>query len=93
MTDTVPDGNAVFSINPLYRLQWEPAQNSNVLLYPEGMIQLNGPAGEILSAIDGERSVGEIIALLSSRYPDAAGIDADILEFLRDAHEQQWISL
>ena len=31
-----------------FRLQWEPAQNAYVLLYPEGMIKLNGSAGEIL---------------------------------------------
>jgi pyrroloquinoline quinone biosynthesis protein D len=27
------------------RLQWEPAQSAHVLLYPEGMIKLNGSAG------------------------------------------------
>ena len=31
-----------------FRLQWEPAQNAHVLLYPEGMVKLNGSAGEIL---------------------------------------------
>ena len=27
------------------RLQWEPAQEAHVLLYPEGMVKLNGSAG------------------------------------------------
>ena len=31
-----------------FRLQWEPAQESHVLLYPEGMVKLNQSAGEIL---------------------------------------------
>ena len=31
-----------------FRLQWEAAQNAHVLLYPEGMVKLNGPAAEIL---------------------------------------------
>ncbi len=35
------------------RLQWEPAQNAHVLLYPEGMIKLNGSAGEIMKRCDG----------------------------------------
>ncbi len=36
-----------------FRLQWEAAQNAHVLLYPEGMIKLNGSAGEILKRCDG----------------------------------------
>ena len=31
-----------------FRLQWEPAQDCHVLLYPEGMVKLNGSAGEII---------------------------------------------
>ena len=40
------------------RLQWEPAQNAHVLLYPEGMIKLNGSAGEIMKRCDGVRTRG-----------------------------------
>ena len=40
-----------------FRLQWEPAQNCHVLLYPEGMVKLNGSAGEIMVRCDGERSI------------------------------------
>jgi coenzyme PQQ biosynthesis protein PqqD len=28
-------------LKPIFRLQWEPAQNAHVLLYPEGMVKLN----------------------------------------------------
>ena len=31
----------------MFRLQWEEVQQSWVLLYPEGMVKLNGSAGEI----------------------------------------------
>ena len=31
------------------QLQWEAAQEAHVLLYPEGMIKLNGSAGAIVS--------------------------------------------
>ena len=40
------------------RLQWEPAQDAHVLLYPEGMVKLNGSAGAIMSRCDGERTRG-----------------------------------
>ncbi|MFY0119870.1 pyrroloquinoline quinone biosynthesis peptide chaperone PqqD, partial [Acinetobacter baumannii] len=44
-------------LRPGFRLQWEPVQNGHVLLYPEGMVKLNGSAGEIMTLIDGRRDV------------------------------------
>ena len=81
------------TLNTMFRFQWEKAQDCFVLLYPEGMVKLNGPAGEILAMVDGERSVADIIAALQAKFPQAEGIDRDILEFLGDAREQLWISL
>ena len=76
-----------------FRFQWEPAQDCHVLLYPEGMIKLNGSAGAILAEVDGVRSVGAIISDLQAKCPDAKGIDADILAFLEVARERFWIEL
>lgn len=81
------------ALNKMFRFQWEKAQDCYVLLYPEGMIQLNGPAGEILSLVDGERSVQAITDALQAKFPDAGDISADILEFLGGAYEQHWITL
>lgn len=74
-----------------FRFQWEPVQDCHVLLYPEGMIKLNGSAGAVLAEVDGVRSIAAIIADLQARFPDAEGIDADILAFLEVAHERFWI--
>src|SRR4029078_12435926 len=49
-----------------FRLQWEPAQNCHVLLYPEGMVKLNGSAGEIMTRCAGERSIEAIVGELES---------------------------
>ena len=76
-----------------FRFQWEPAQGCHVLLYPEGMIKLNDSAGAVLAEVDGARSVAAIIGDLQARYPEAAGIDADILAFLEVARERFWIEL
>ncbi len=76
-----------------FRLQWEPAQNCHVLLYPEGMIKLNESAGEILKQVNGEHSVGQIIASLSAQFPDVPGLDEDILTFMEVANAQFWIEL
>jgi len=76
-----------------FRFQWEPAQDCHVLLYPEGMIKLNGSAGAILAEVDGVRSVAAIVAGLRERFPEAEGIETDILEFLEVARERFWIEL
>ena len=41
------------ALSAMYRLQWEEVQQAWVLLYPEGMVKLNGSAGEIIKRLDG----------------------------------------
>ncbi|MEH6473675.1 MAG: pyrroloquinoline quinone biosynthesis peptide chaperone PqqD [Halopseudomonas sp.] len=79
------------SIRPHFRFQWEEAQQGYVLLYPEGMVKLNGGAGEILACCDGQTSVAQIVEQLDSKFPDAGGLNSDIQGFLGVAHEQQWL--
>lgn len=76
-----------------FRFQWEPAQESYVLLYPEGMVKLNGSAGAILNEVDGLRSVADIVASLEQQFPDAGSLEKDVSEFLQDARHQHWIEL
>ena len=74
------------------RLQWEPAQEAHVLLYPEGMVKLNGSAGAILSRCDGVRTVTEIIADLERSY-GTSGLGDDVTAFLALALERRWLEL
>jgi pyrroloquinoline quinone biosynthesis protein D len=89
-TPAPPATPATPSINRRFRLQWEPAQDSHVLLYPEGMVKLNASAGEILACCDGVRSVDEIVAVLEAKF-ETSGLRADIEHFLAYASQQQWI--
>ena len=74
-----------------YRFQWEPAQNCHVLLYPEGMVKLNGPAAEIIGRIsEKEQTVGELIAELKQAF-DGADLDDDVYHFLAEAYQNDWI--
>ena len=75
-----------------FRLQWEPAQNAHVLLYPEGMVRLNGSAGEILKRCDGERTLGEIVEDLEKSF-DAKGLSKDVMSFVSIALERKWLEL
>ena len=56
------------AITPGMRLQWEEAQQAHVLLYPEGMIKLNGSAGEIMKRCDGTRTIADITADLEHTF-------------------------
>jgi pyrroloquinoline quinone biosynthesis protein D len=82
--------DAPLELHRQYRFQWEPKQNSFVLLYPEGMVQLPGSAGEIMKRLDGTRSVDGIVEDLQTAFP---GVDlrGDVVEFLEIAHGKGWI--
>ena len=74
-----------------FRLQWEPAQESHVLLYPEGMVKLNQSAGEILKRCDGQRTAGEIVTDLEAAF-SATGLEGDVFAFMEMAQRQRWLA-
>jgi len=81
----------VITIKRGFRLQWEEAQGCNVLLYPEGMVKLNGSAGEIMGLVDGKRSERDIIGLLEDKFPGANLAD-DVKDFFVNARQAGWIA-
>ena len=74
------------------RLQWEPAQEAHVLLYPEGMVKLNGSAGEILKRCDGQRTMHDIVVDLESAF-NATGLERDVNAFVSLALERRWLEI
>lgn len=74
----------------LFRMQYEEAQQNWVLLYPEGMVQLNQSASEILKRCDGERDVHAIVADLEQTF-NVQGLEKDVIGFLEIATERGWI--
>jgi pyrroloquinoline quinone biosynthesis protein D len=75
-----------------FRLQWESAQGAYVLLYPEGMIKLNGSAGEILKRCNGTATIEEITTDLERAFA-TEGLGADVMAFIAMAHEKRWVVL
>lgn len=61
-----------------------------MLLYPEGMVKLNGSAGEIMQRLDGEKTVQALIDELESSF-DTSGLTQDVLDFLAIAQRQGWV--
>ncbi len=73
-------------------MQYEKAQEAWVLLYPEGMVKLNGSAGEILRRCDGERSVAGIVSDLERAF-EQEDLNDDVIAFLEIARERGWVAL
>lgn len=73
-----------------FRLQWEPAQDAHVLLYPEGMVKLNRSAGEILSRCTGEATFEQIVADIERRF-EREGLQNDVAGFLASAKGHGWV--
>ena len=66
------------------RLQIDSATGKSVLLFPEGIVELNETAQEILARCDG-RSLSDIAFGLAEEYEvDLATLAADVREILAD---------
>ena len=78
-------------INPNFQFQWEEKQDCYVLLYPEGMVQLNQSAGEILNLCDGSSNIEKINKTLCEKF-EVEDLTKDITVFLIEAKNRDWIS-
>jgi pyrroloquinoline quinone biosynthesis protein D len=74
-----------------HRLQWEEAQQKNVILYPEGMVELNESSAEILKLCDGTRNLAQIVNELEQKF-STSGLTNDINAFLEIALQNGWIN-
>lgn len=84
------DPEKTISFSPTHRLQWEEAQQKDVILYPEGMVELNQSSAEILKLCDGSRKVEQIIDELERKF-ETKGLGNDIIAFLEVALQNGWI--
>ncbi|WP_333878823.1 pyrroloquinoline quinone biosynthesis peptide chaperone PqqD [Methylobacter sp.] len=83
-----PDQTIKFS--PMHRLQWEEVQQKDVILYPEGMVELNQSSAEILKLCDGSRKLAQIVSDLEQKFA-TTGLVNDITAFLEVALKNGWI--
>ena len=75
------------------RLQSDSATGKTVLLFPEGVVELNETAHEILTRCDG-RTVSEIVHALADEYDaDLAALATDVRETLADLQQRRLIEL
>jgi pyrroloquinoline quinone biosynthesis protein D len=73
-----------------FRLQYEEAQSRWVLLYPEGMVQLNDSAAEVLRRCDGQRTVEAIVSELELAFA-VHGIATQVHDLLNEGAQRGWL--
>ena len=74
------------------RLQFDDVRNQQMLVVPEGVVNLNESALEVLQLCDGDRTVAEIIATLRDRY-GGADLGDDVCELIGGIAEKGLIVL
>jgi pyrroloquinoline quinone biosynthesis protein D len=76
------------------RVQVDPISHGPVLLYPEGILELNETAHEIATRCTGEKTIGEIADALAAEYEaPRAELLPDLLACLEDLQRRQLITL
>jgi coenzyme PQQ biosynthesis protein PqqD len=75
------------------RLQTDSKTGNSVLLFPEGVLELNETAQEILTRCDG-RTVSEIVQALAEEYNvDLEMLATDVRQTLADLQRRKLIEL
>ena len=82
--------DSILQFSRTHRLQWEDAQQKHVILYPEGMVELNQSSAEILKLCDGTRTLSQIVSELEEKFA-TQGLYNDINAFLEVALHNGWI--
>ncbi len=86
-------GSAQPTLTRGVRLQTDSKTGNSVLLFPEGVLELNETAQEILTRCDG-RTVSEIIQALAEEYDvDLEMLAADVRQTLADLQRRKLIEL
>jgi pyrroloquinoline quinone biosynthesis protein D len=75
------------------RLELDGTTGNGVLLFPEGIMELNETAREILARCDG-RTLSEITRALVEEYDvDLAALAADVREILADLQHRKLVEV
>ena len=91
MAATTISDSARPSLSQGVRLEIDSTTHTSLLLYPEGIVELNETAHEILSRCDG-RTLREIISELAEEYEaDSNALAADVRDTLSDLQRRKLI--
>ena len=79
---------------PGVRLQTDRVSGSPVLLYPEGMLQMNPTGAAIVELCDGRRSVADVVAALAQRFNAPTDVlHGDVVGYLHRLRQRGLLNL
>ncbi len=82
------------SLAPRVRLQLDKISGLPVLLYPEGLLELNETGHAIVQRCDGATPVRALVASLAAEFEaEAAELTADVIAYLADLQQRQLITV
>ncbi len=88
------EDNARPTLAPGVRLQIDRTTSEPVLLFPEGLMQLNASAQAILARCDGRSTTAEIVSSLAAEYEaDEAELRKDVIDCLNTLHNRKLLVL
>lgn len=91
---STPDLHARPTLAPHVRVQKDPVSGEPVLLYPEGVLMLNGTAEAILAQVNGTATLGEILAALAEEFEvTPEELQGDVLEYLGELEQRRLLSM
>ena len=73
----------------LARLDFDTVRQRHVLLYPEGAVLLNETGAAILELCNGNRTLSEIVTILSERYQ--TDVAADVTEYINSMESRELV--
>jgi coenzyme PQQ biosynthesis protein PqqD len=77
---------SVVRLAPKARLRFDRHRDEHMILYPERGLVLSASAADIVTLLDGARSVSDAVGELAQKYGEQnrAAIESDVLALLRD---------
>ena len=88
-----PEGVAKPRLAPGVRLHFDVKRGAWVLLGPERVIEMEGPASEILSRCDGTRTLDQIVDELAAQFSaERAVIAADVADLLAELRAKRLVA-
>src|SRR3954462_15000819 len=72
------------------RLTHDHVRDADALLYPEGSLILDGPAGDVVRLCDGDRDLPAVTAALREQYDDVHA--EDVTELIADLVERRLLA-
>lgn len=87
----ITSGHAVFELHPQWVLLQTDAGDDVRLRGPQEEVVLNEHAAFLLTQCNGQQNLDQVLSHFRSHFPRAPDPERSALDFLRQAHDAEWL--